>query len=154
MHHLLTLVLTIGLLNFPGNLPAEPSGNVSEVTRGLMCTCGCTMVLYSCQCGTADEMQEEIREMLNVGLSKEDILARYVDQYGKTMLAAPPKEGFHLSAWIVPFAALGGAVIVVVLLLRRRGTHGGEYTLSEDSMDPDYLEEVERELKAIEDDDV
>ncbi|MCF7805988.1 MAG: cytochrome c-type biogenesis protein CcmH [Candidatus Marinimicrobia bacterium] len=152
MKRLFTLVLAIGLLSQPLNLAAESSGNVSAVTKGLMCTCGCTMVLYSCQCGVADQMTEDIRGMLDAGLSKDEIFAKYVDENGQAILAAPPKEGFNLSAWILPFAALGIAGVIVVLVLRKWRSRGAEHIIPENSVNSTYLEEVERELEAIEED--
>ena len=152
MKRLITLVLAIGLLSQPYNLTAATSDNVSAVTKGLMCTCGCSMVLFSCQCGVADQMTEDIRGMLDAGMTKDAIFAKYVDENGQTILAAPPKEGFNLSAWITPFAALGVAVTVVILLLRKWRSRGAAHVIRTDSVDPGYLEEVERELEAIEED--
>jgi cytochrome c-type biogenesis protein CcmH len=36
----------------------------------------------------------------------DQIIKQYVDKYGETILSAPTKSGFNLSAWIMPFAAL------------------------------------------------
>ena len=40
------------------------------------------------------------------GLTKQEIKDRLVDQYGPKILAAPPKEGFDLLAWVLPLVAL------------------------------------------------
>jgi len=150
MNRLLIPVLAASLLFLPVNRSMAESANVSQVTKGLMCTCGCTMVLYSCQCGTADQMTQDIRGMLDDGMSKEEILDRYVAEHGKAILAAPPKEGFNLSAWILPFAALGIAAILIVVLLRRWRRSGRLYDPPDELADTAYMEEIERELESIE----
>jgi len=79
----------------------------SEVESSLMCTCGCSMVLNSCQCGTADKMRAKIKSMISQGKNKDQILASYVNLFGETVLSAPTKEGFNLTAWIIPFLVIG-----------------------------------------------
>ena len=41
-----------------------------------------------------------------VGKSKPEVLQAMVAQYGERILAAPTKEGFNLTAWIIPFVML------------------------------------------------
>ncbi len=43
---------------------------------------------------------------LESGLTVDQIVKQYVDKYGETVLSAPTKSGFNLTAWITPFAAL------------------------------------------------
>lgn len=112
------------------------------------------MVLYSCQCGTADEMANDIQQMVDDGLSKAAILDAYVEQHGQAILAAPPKKGFNLSAWVMPFLALAGAAAVVVLLLRRwsgKSAQSRPDTERPEMDDDPYLTAVEEELQKIED---
>ena len=40
-------------------------------------------------------------------------------EYGTKILAAPPKKGFNLLAWLLPFVALFGGAIVLGLLAWR-----------------------------------
>ncbi len=119
-----------------------------------MCTCGCTMVLYSCQCGTADQMTNNIQQMINAGRSKAEILDIYVEQHGQAILAAPPKQGFNLSAWVMPFLVLAGAAAVIALLLKRWSGHSTQSQPDTESLernDGPYLSAVEEELHKIED---
>ena len=102
-------------------VPAMADGIVDEIGTNLMCQCGCTMVLASCDCGTAEQMRGEIRDMLGQGKSKPEILNYYVGKYGEKVLAQPPAKNFGLVAWIMPFfALLLGFLAVRVFLLRWR----------------------------------
>lgn len=133
--------------------PAEATENLSDVTNSLMCTCGCSMVLYSCQCGTADNMKSDIQQRIDNGQSKDQILDNYVDRYGEVILAAPPKEGFNLSAWVLPFIAIGGAAFLIFVLLKRWSAQGAETEArwAQEEIKEEDLQELERELSKFED---
>ena len=47
------------------------------------------------------------------GDTRSQIKQRLVDQFGIAVLAAPPRKGFDLLAWWLPFAGLGLALVVV-----------------------------------------
>ena len=120
MKKIRTFLLFIHLSILPFSLGAADAGDLSEVRKALMCTCDdCTMVLYDCNCGTADEMVATIRGMLDNGLGTSDVIQAYVARYGQVILSAPPKEGFDLIAWVVPFVILGAATGLVLMLLKR-----------------------------------
>jgi cytochrome c-type biogenesis protein CcmH len=70
-----------------------------------------------CSCSTADQIKSDIKAMIAQGKSEDDIIKSFVAQHGETVLAAPPKKGFQLTAWMVPFAAflLGGVVLFAFL---------------------------------------
>ena len=55
--------------------------------------------------------------MLDSGLTVEQIIKSQVDEYGETVLSAPTKFGFNLTAWVMPFMALiaGGVGIRKIL---------------------------------------
>ena len=98
---------------------AFAEGMVDEIGANLMCQCGCTMVLSSCDCGTAEQMRGEIRDLLGQGKSKTDIVNYYVSKYGEKVLAAPVAQGFNLSAYITPFAAILVGASVIGLIVRQ-----------------------------------
>ncbi|MGH7400280.1 MAG: cytochrome c-type biogenesis protein CcmH, partial [Candidatus Rokuibacteriota bacterium] len=39
--------------------------------------------------------------------------------YGLWILLAPPRQGFNLLVWVVPFVGLAAGLVLVVLLARR-----------------------------------
>jgi cytochrome c-type biogenesis protein CcmH len=63
-------------------------------------------------------MRDFIRRRIAAGDTKSEIKAKLVANFGEGVLAAPPKEGFNLLAWVLPLA--GGAVAVIVLALAVR----------------------------------
>ena len=75
--------------------------------------------LLNCTSSQAEQWRELIRQKLANGESKEQILQYFVDISGEAILAAPPKKGFALMAWLVPwFVVVNGAVLIVVLIRR------------------------------------
>jgi cytochrome c-type biogenesis protein CcmH/NrfF len=49
-----------------------------------------------------------------------------VDEYGVKILAAPPKRGFFLTAWLTPLMAILLGGIAVLVLLRQWARPGGK----------------------------
>ena len=68
---------------------------------------------------TANQMRGIIRERLAAGETPEQVKAYFVDKYGLWILLAPPRQGFNLLVWIVPFAGLGAGLVVLAFLVRR-----------------------------------
>lgn len=92
---------------------------MGDVAKELICQCGCNNVLGVCEMtGWAVPAKELIQEKIDQGLNKEQVLAYFVEEYGTKILAAPPKKGFNLIAWIMPFAVIGAGAILILLLLR------------------------------------
>src|SRR5438552_15234654 len=72
--------------------------------------------LLNCTSSQAEQWRELIRQKLAQGESKEQILRYFVDIGGEGILAAPPKQGFALTAWLLPlFVMVNGAGLIVVL---------------------------------------
>ncbi len=112
------IVLLSGLSS--AGLNAAESGDLKEVRTALMCTCpDCTMVLVSCECGTADQMNAAINKMLDDGMSKTDVIQAYVARYGEVVLSAPTTEGFNLLSWIMPYVFLLGGFVLLMSLFKR-----------------------------------
>jgi len=129
----------------------------TEVEAELMCTCGCTMVLNTCSCGTSDEMRAVISGMIDGGKSKEQIVQWHLTKYGETILAAPLKKGFNIIAYTAPWVGLLFGVGIAVVLVRKwvLPDHGGEDEDGEDGYPNDLLSDemqsrIDHELESIE----
>ena len=67
----------------------------------------------------AQRVKALIRERIRAGDTKSEIKARLVDEFGVRILAAPPRRGFGLLAWLLPLAGLAvGAVAVAIAAWR------------------------------------
>ena len=117
--------------------------------------------LMNCTSSQAEQWRELIRQKLAKGESKEQILQYFVDMSGEAILAAPPKKGFALTAWLLPlFVMVNGAVLIIALTRRwaqRRATDAHGLMSHEaatlpvlPSSDP-YLHRLHRELEKFND---
>ena len=122
MQRLSLLSLLSGLLVLPA--AAATSEQTKEVARNLVCLCGdCNREsLATCVCGFAASRREEISTALDAGKKPQAIIAEFVGTYGSVVMAIPPRKGYNLLAWIVPFAILvfGGLILRSVLVGWRR----------------------------------
>ena len=93
--------------------------SVNDVARDLICTCGCGKILDVCEMESAQQMRAQIKEMIDQGQDRDQIINYFVGRYGEKVLAAPPKKGFNLTVWIIPFIAIAiGAVIIYLVITR------------------------------------
>ncbi len=75
--------------------------------------------LLNCTSGQAEQWRELIRQKLAQGESKDQIVQYFIDIRGEEILAAPPKRGFALTAWLFPlFLMLNGMGLIVALTCR------------------------------------
>ncbi|WP_462412169.1 cytochrome c-type biogenesis protein [Neobacillus sp. Marseille-QA0830] len=105
------------------------SAEFKAVASQFRCTCGCGQDHYECDpntCNETKEFKQDLVDMMNKGWDKDKIRDYYVNIYGEEILTAPEKSGFSLTAWILPFAALGiagaGLFLVIRKWVKRKGT--------------------------------
>jgi len=79
----------------------------------------------------AVDLRQQIREMLQKGMSEDQIRAYMTERYGDFVLYKPPLKTSTALLWAGPALLLGGALIALFLVLRRRQTLGA------DAFDPD-----------------
>ena len=81
---------------------------LADLENALMCKCDdkCGKVLMNCTCSTAAKTRKKFTKMLESGITVEQIIQQQVTEYGETVLSAPTKTGFNLTAWVMPFGAL------------------------------------------------
>jgi len=92
---------------------------VHEVAAQLRCVVCQSLSVADSPSETAHEMKDIIRERLAAGESPEQVRAYFVEKYGNWILLSPPRQGFSLLVWVVPFAGLGLGLVLVLLVVRR-----------------------------------
>ena len=92
----------------------------------IKCTCGCNLDVYTCRttdfnCGTSPAMHREVVRMVEADMTAEQIIDAFVEQYGETVLMAPRKEGFNLTAYLLPGTVIStvGALLAWALIRRQ-----------------------------------
>ena len=149
----LAKVGALGLVLLLASGPAGAAPTVDAVAAGLTCMCGCSMTAGNCThegCGSAAEIKQEVGRLLGEGKSQEEILTALVGHYGERILAAPPKRGFNLTAWVLPFAALGiGGVGLYALLRKWTSESRAPEGQPGPPVDPKYAAQVLKEVDGL-----
>ena len=123
----LTLLL-IAPLAAISPLAAAPvsEATVHEIGGQLRCVVCQSLSVADSPSETANQMRGIIRERLAAGDSPEQVKAYFVEKYGLWILLSPPRQGFNLLVWVVPFVALGAGLVLVLLLVRRWSRRAAE----------------------------
>ncbi len=146
------LALIIGIA-FSTSVFSQTKETVNEISHELACQCGTcpNLALYSCYCGTAERMRTEIGELIGKGMESDAIVESFVEKYGEQVLAAPRKEGFYLTAWVMPIIAVLGFGVLILITLKRwsqkTAAVAGITPKDSDSVDGDYAKRLHEELK-------
>jgi cytochrome c-type biogenesis protein CcmH len=97
--------------------------NPTDAYRELRCPT-CNTPLDVSNAPIAQRMKAFILERWEQGWSKQQVVDALVEEFGREVLATPPKSGFDLVAWIVPglgvAVGLGALVLLTALWTRRR----------------------------------
>jgi cytochrome c-type biogenesis protein CcmH len=87
-----------------------------DIAASLMSPACPGRTLLNCTSGHAEQWRELIRQKIAQGETKEQIMAYFVEMRGEEILAAPPKRGFALTAWLFPaLIIINGAGMIFVL---------------------------------------
>ena len=79
-----------------------------------------------------------------------EIKNELVDQWGTRILAAPPRHGFDLLAWVLPIVGvLGGAAVIGLLAWRwsRSREPAAQWTLTARPLGPEEERRLDEELR-------
>ena len=103
---------------------APPGGAVTEdqvrdVAANLRCVVCQSLSVADSPSETANQMRAIVRERLAAGETPDQVTAYFVEKYGTWILLAPPRRGFDLLVWVVPFAGLALGLVLAVLAMRR-----------------------------------
>ena len=133
----------------PGQAAGYDEAEALAIDRMLMCPVCPAETIDQAQVELARQMRQVVRRMLSQGASRDEILDFFEGNYGTDVLAAPPKSGFNLLAWILPATAVLAALAAGLLVIRSMTARGIEPSLAaigvEEDLEP-YLEAVDRDL--------
>ena len=121
-------------------------GAVYEIANQLRCVVCQNLSVADSPSEMALQMRGVIKERLAAGESPEQVVRYFVDKYGDWILLSPPRRGFSLLVWIVPFVAVIVGIAIVALALRR-WTRRSRPTPAT-PIDPDMSERIRREIEA------
>ena len=139
----------------PVSIESDPlEGTYSEsqaqgIDRMIMCPVCPAETIDQAQVEISFQMRNIVREMLSQGDSRDEILDFFVDRYGKDILAAPPKSGANLVAWLMPIVGVIGGLIAVYFILRSMTRRGPALAAAQPVADASlipYLQLVDRHL--------
>ena len=92
-------------------------------------------------------------------MTADQVVAAFETQYGTSVLMQPPKKGFNLAAYLMPFAALAAGITLLTWFMRRWIRRDGGMAGSGDASGPSHdpaippspeLERLRRELEKYE----
>lgn len=128
----------------------EEAPTVNDVAKDLYCPLCSGLTVDVCELQVCDDMREVIAEKLAAGESSEEIQAYFIEQYGQKVAGKPSTEGFHLTAWLMPFIGLLGAALALFFWLRNRPSAAVMQKVPVVAVD-EYNLRLERELKRLSD---
>jgi cytochrome c-type biogenesis protein CcmH len=94
-------------------------------------------------------MLKTLDQKVGKGDAEESILQAFILEYGREVLAEPPKSGFNMIAWLMPsFYLLGGMVLVVLVISRwrrRPAAQAAGTSAAASQLSPELLERARAE---------
>ncbi len=148
---LLTVILALAVAACGSEGQASLEEQARSIDKSLMCPVCAGQTIEQSASQLARQMQALVREKLAEGWSEEQIRQFFMDRYGEGVLAAPPKEGVNLVAWVIPPTAVAVAAVLLAFVIRamRKGqTRAEPETLAENELEP-YLSAVDRDLEHL-----
>ena len=167
---LLIALLVLAFVPRPAAAQTPPPFSEAEaqsIDQMLMCPVCPAETIDQAQVEISFQMRAVVRQLLAEGQSRDAILAFFVERYGPDILAAPPKSGVNLVAWILPavgvLAGVGGLYFIIRAMTRRpppgghripatAGAAPGAFPPAADTAPPadlqPYLPMVDRQLAA------
>lgn len=144
------LVAVVLALVFAIPAAAADRPSAADLEAELVCPV-CKTTLDQSDAPVARRMKAIVRQRLAEGASAGEIKAELADQFGDAVLAAPPKRGFDLLAWLLPLGgvALGALALgyLAVVWSRREAAEG---RVAEAVLDPELERRIDDELERLE----
>jgi cytochrome c-type biogenesis protein CcmH len=132
---------------------SEQHPTLGELENQVMCPVCPGETLAQSNVPAAQQVKRNIQRWIDEGNTRSEIKRKLVADYGPQILAAPPRHGFDLLAWVLPLAGILGASAVVAFLAwrwsRRRDEPEhlpGPSSLNGRPLDPELERRLDDEL--------
>jgi cytochrome c-type biogenesis protein CcmH len=103
---------------------ASADAQVYAIAKELMCPVCAGQTVAESSSALAAQMRQVIRERVQRGQGKEEILAYFVEQFGEQVLATPPRRGAGLALWLMPAAVLAVGLAILQRFVSRHRRPG------------------------------
>jgi cytochrome c-type biogenesis protein CcmH len=147
------LVVTLAALALAAPaLASEQHPTLGELEGQLMCPICEGETLAQSDQPAAQQIKAYIQRRIDQGATRSEIKRELVQQWGTRILAAPPRHGFDLLAWLLPIVGvLAGALVLGVLAWRWTRVREPEpapqrWSLNGHPLDPDEERRLDEEL--------
>jgi cytochrome c-type biogenesis protein CcmH len=133
-------------------LASEQHPTLGELEGQLMCPICEGETLAQSDAPAAQRIKAYIQQRIDEGATRSEIKRELVEQWGTRILAAPPRHGFDLLAWLLPIVGvLAGALVLGVLAWRWTRVREPEptpqrWSLNGHPLDPDEERRLDDEL--------
>ena len=145
----LLIALVAGLAAPAAALASDQHPTQNELETEIMCpVCGTT--LDQSDAAVAQNMKMFIAHRIAAGDSKSQIEDQLVARFGEAVLAAPPKHGFNLLAWLLPLIGLLVAAPIVGWAAWRWSRSREPAPVATSALDPDVERRIDNELARFE----
>lgn len=98
---------------------------VVDVAREVRCPT-CNTPLDVSNSPAAERMKVFISQRIAAGDDKQEIIDALVGEFGRGVLATPPKEGFDLIAWVVPIVLVLAGLVAIPFVTRAWARRGAQ----------------------------
>ena len=117
---LLTLVLFLSstAIAFAQGADDALEREAQAIDKMIMCPVCPAETIDQAQVEISFQMRAVVRELLAEGRTRDEVLDYFVDRYGADILAAPPKSGSNLVAWILPVVGVAAGLVGVFFVIR------------------------------------
>lgn len=118
----LVTCLPVAWANEAAPAAADPvlEARMLRITAELRCLVCQNQTIADSHADLAVDLRQQVRELLQKGLTDQQIADYMTARYGDFVLYRPPFKGSTALLWIGPGVMLVGGLLVLVLVLRRR----------------------------------
>ncbi|HEY6149286.1 MAG TPA: cytochrome c-type biogenesis protein CcmH [Gaiellaceae bacterium] len=134
-------------------LASEHHPTLNELENQLMCPVCQGETLAQSDTAAAAQIKRHIQQRIRQGWTRSQIKRELTAEYGTRILAAPPRQGWNLLAWVLPLVGiLGGAAVIGFLAWgwsrkREEPEHvPGPASLNGRPLDPELERRLDEEL--------